>query len=85
MKDWTPNDLFRDGDTGQYFDGQHTYYYPMTKEQFIQSYSAPDYMKNNVGLFLDGVQHRVAVPCECGEDICKGWAMMPAIAQKGGS
>ena len=30
MSKWTPDDLFKNGESGEHFDGRHTYYYPLS-------------------------------------------------------
>lgn len=47
----------------------------ISREQFIEEYCVES------GISWDELsQWRVAVPCDCGEDVCKGWAMVPRPA-----
>jgi hypothetical protein len=53
----------------------------VTREQFIEQYMeraelSVAYRRSDG--YQIGSHRRVAVPCACGEDICTGWAMIPA-------
>lgn len=51
----------------------------MTKDEFIAAYCARS------GVHWDDIkEHREAVPCDCGEDICQGWQMVPRDAPQAG-
>lgn len=46
----------------------------MTREEFIAGYCARS------GVTWEWLsQYRKVLPCECGEDICDGWAMLPQV------
>jgi hypothetical protein len=53
----------------------------MTREEFIESYVErsrvhyPSIQKTEDGFVL-GSRRRIALPCNCGDDECKGWAMV---------
>ena len=47
----------------------------MTRAQFIASYHAPGFDKDDAGLLIDGKRVMAAVPCDCGERHCRGWTM----------
>lgn len=52
----------------------------MTRDEFIDGYMARSGLSMSHRL-PDGFEvegwRQVAVPCDCGEDICEGWAMLP--------
>jgi hypothetical protein len=53
----------------------------MTRDEFIDRYIANStprytYRRTRLGYSIDG-EHWLALPCDCGEENCHGWAMMP--------
>lgn len=51
----------------------------MTKEDFEKEYAK----KSNVTVEWLHKKHEGAIPCECGEEGCKGWQMVNLINKKG--
>lgn len=53
----------------------------MTRDEFIDEYLArPRWSRyrTEMGFCIPGVSPpRVALPCNCGEEVCPGWAMVP--------
>jgi hypothetical protein len=50
----------------------------MTKDDFEKQYAE----KSNVTVEWLHENHQGAIPCECGEDGCKGWQMVNLINKR---
>ncbi len=51
----------------------------MTRDEFIDGYIRRSGLRTATRTedgFKLGVHSRVALPCDCGEDICNGWQMV---------
>jgi len=51
----------------------------MTRAEFVRAYAArskasPEFAE--IGIIDFGLRTMVALPCDCGEDGCEGWAMV---------
>lgn len=56
----------------------------MTKEEFIDYYTSNGGLqkyKTKDGYYVPERTPRVAVPCNCGEEICKGWVMVADVPE----
>jgi len=51
----------------------------MTRDEFIDGYlgrSQLEKYRTSDGFHVPRSQRRYALPCHCGEEVCKGWAMI---------
>ena len=48
----------------------------MTREEFIASCSMPNVQVHPWGLIQSNGTCRYVLPCQCGETICEGWALI---------